>query len=81
MTKITKQKDLYIITFDCVECNTIVVKEFDWVKIACCIRLGDCKIVKIPFINVWYAIEIPQMITKIISIFKQKIKKQYEKAA
>lgn len=81
MTKIIKQKDLYIITFDSIECNTIVVKEFDWVEITCGIRLGDCKIVKIPFINVWYAIEIPQIITKIISTFKQKIKKQYEKAA
>ena len=81
MTKITKQKDLYIITFDSTECNTIVVKEFDWVKMSCGLRLGKCKIIKIPFINVWYAIEIPQIITKIISIFKQNINKIYEKAA
>ena len=81
MTKIIKQKDLYIITFDSPECNTIVVKEFDWVKMSCRLRLGECKIIKIPFRNVWYAIEIPKIITKIISIFKQKINKVYEKAA
>ena len=80
MTKITKQKDLYIIKFDCVESHTIVVKDFHLVEIACRIRLGKCKIIKIPFRNVWYAIEIPQIITKIISIFKQKINKVYEKA-
>lgn len=81
MTKIIKQKDLYIITFDSTECNTIVVKDFDWVEMSCGIRLGECKMIKIPFRNVWYAIEIPQIMTKIISIFKQKINKVYEKAA
>jgi hypothetical protein len=81
MTKITKQKDLYIITFDSVECNTIVVKEFDWVKIACELRLNEVFLIKIPLKNIWYAIEIPKVVSKIISIFKQKINKVYEKAA
>ena len=49
MTKIIKQKDLYIITFDSAECNTIVVKEFDWVKIACELRLNKVFLIKIPF--------------------------------
>ena len=73
MTKIIKQKEFYVINFDSTECNTIVVKKFDWVKIACELRLNKVFLIKIPFRNVWYAIEIPKVISKIISIFKQKI--------
>lgn len=80
MTKVTKQKDLYIIKFNCVESNTIVVKDFYLVEIACRIRLGKCFIIKIPFVNKWYVFKTPRVIQDIISIFKQKIKKQYEKA-
>ncbi len=75
-----KDKDTYVITFDCSECATIIVSDFHMAKMTCKLRLGEFLIIKHPFKQVWYVFELPLLIQDLILKLKNKIQDYYEKA-